>query len=365
MAAPDAHDAGTYERELARFERNMNRFERDLEREMESHARAVEEHGRAVERSHRNGPRPPALMTIVQARDEVLYERSFDFRAGDELVVGLSSEDVVIETGPGSGASVRVVGRGAGAREEFERRRFDARYAGGELRVRTDPPRGPSLRRNRAEFTVTIRIPEQAQVDVSTASGDVRMARVGGDLAEVSTASGNISLATVRADRISLSAASGDIAAGALEGDVRVSTSSGNVTVDRIAGGSATLTASSGDLRVDRMEASRFSARAASGDIVVGGVTGAASATTSSGDVTIRFARSTATEVNTASGEVSLTFPRGAGADVQLSGPDVEIDGALSFDGSRQRRSVRGRLGAGGPDVTVSTASGDIALSAR
>jgi hypothetical protein len=77
------------------------------------------------------------------------------------------------------------------------------------------------------------------------------------------------------------------------------------------------------------------------------------------------FARPAAAEVRSGSGEVSLTYARGAGANVDLSGADVEIDESLAFDGTRQRRSVRGRIGRGGPSVSVATGAGSIELNAR
>jgi hypothetical protein len=373
-------DERAIEREVERHLAEVDRFEADVERQMEAHERALEAHERAMEAREREMERHqrrfrirvPTLMTVAAApaaasRDEVLYERSFAFRRGDRLAVGLSSEDVVVETARGAQATVRVMGRGADARAEFERRRFEARYEDGALRVRTNPPRRDGLlpRRLQAGFTVVVAIPVEAQVDVATSSGDVRIERAEGRQASVATSSGDIALGTLRADRISIAASSGDVSADALDGAVEVATSSGDVEIGRLAGRSASVATSSGDVAVRSAEAARFSATTSSGNVEAGGLSAAASVTTGSGDVELRFARVAAVEVQTGSGEVALTLPRGAGATVALAGPDIEIEESLAFQGDRERRSAQGRIGRGGPAVSVSTGSGGIELYAR
>jgi DUF4097 and DUF4098 domain-containing protein YvlB len=116
---------------------------------------------------------------------------------------------------------------------------------------------------------------------------------------------------------------------------------------------------------VRRAESGRFSATTSSGNIIANDLVAASNVATGSGDVSLSFTRAAQVQVQTGSGEVALAFPRGAGANVDLSGPDVDIAESLAFDGSRQRRSVRGQIGGGGPAVTVSTGAGGIELAAR
>ncbi len=356
------------ERDMERYERQLERFEEQMERDMAQHERALEEHGRAMERRHsRFRIHAPSLMTIAAepARDEVLFDQTYRFRAGDRLTVGLSSEDVVVETARGSEARVRVIGEGRDARTEFEHRRFEANYNDGTLRVRTNPGRRILPRRVQANFRVVIEIPVEAQLDVATSSGDIRIDRNEGRSASISTSSGDIALGAIRSDQIEISASSGDVTADALDGALDISTSSGDVTVARVAGRTASMTASSGNISLRRVESGRLSASTSSGDVNATDVASAARIATGSGDVEIAFVRASEIQVQTGSGEVDLAFPRGAGANVNLSGPDVEIAGSLAFDGSRERRSVRGRIGGGGPAVTVSTGAGGIELATR
>jgi hypothetical protein len=129
-------------------------------------------------------------------QDEVLFERSFPVRPGDRLMMTLSSEDLVIETGTGE-AGVTVTGRGRDAREAFARRRFTADYAGGTLTVETDPERD-GLRRGgeEASYTVVVRVPEEMTAEVHLASGDVEAGDLTGDL-HLDTASGDVGLGRV------------------------------------------------------------------------------------------------------------------------------------------------------------------------
>ena len=261
------------------------------------------------------------------AADE-LFRESFDVRPGDDLVVDLGSEAVVVETTRERRALVTVEGRGRDARREFERRRFSARAARGRLDVRTDPPRRRFWSgRTDAQFTVTVRVPEAFDVSVDVGSGAVRVGpRLRGDL-HVDTGSGAVVVGDVVGDRIVIDTGSGGVRAGRLVGDVRIDTGSGGVAVESVDGPSV----------VD----------------------------TGSGGVSIALDSAAPTTVDTGSGGVSVVLPRGAGFDVDLDGGSVSIDDALDFNGRRDRDAARGTLGRGGPRVKVDTGSGAIRLRAR
>ena len=263
-----------------------------------------------------------AVVSSAATAQPVLFSDSYAVRPGDALDVDLGAEAVVVETG-GTRATVTVEGRGADARDEFERRRFSARYERGRLVVRTEPQRrsGWSLRR-RASFTVTIRIPERFDVDVNVGSGSVSVGSLDGSLA-VNTGSGSVTLADVRGERITVDTGSGAIRAGRLTGDVSLDTGSGSVAV-RSVRGSLDVGTGSGSVRASRVD-------------------GPANVRTGSGSVYVGLA---------------------GGADLAASGGRVAIDDALRFDGRRDRDGARGRIGGGGPAVRVGTGSGSITLAA-
>ena len=341
------HDRATFEAEMAAVEAEMAALEAEIDAEVE-------------------GAVGGAISARAAGRDEVLFEQSFPVQPGDRLAVALSSEDLVVETGAGA-ASVTVLGEGRDAREAFPRRRFSATYGGGTLRVETNPERnGFRLGGERASYTVVVRVPERMAAELRLASGDVRLGDLQGDL-HLETASGDASLGRVRdAAAVRVTTASGDVHAALLDGaEVAVQTASGDVQVDRLAARTASVQTASGDVAVGAAGADRFEAHTASGDVAVERLdAGAVVASTASGDVALRLDGAAPVEASTGSGDVGLALPR-AGFDVSLSGPAIEIDGALDFQGQRGRRSAEGRLGGGGPRLAVSTGGGEIRLTAR
>ncbi|MDX1420073.1 MAG: DUF4097 family beta strand repeat-containing protein [Rubricoccaceae bacterium] len=316
------------------------------------------------------GPRgaPPSALSAraVAGRDEVLFERSFPVQPGDRLDVALTSDDLVVETGPGE-ATVMVLGRGRDARDAFPRRRFSADYSGGTLRVATDPDRASGRQRSdRASYTVVVRAPARLAAELHLASGDVEIGSLVGDLT-IGTASGDIALDRVTdGARIQIQTASGDVRAALLDGEtVTVRTASGDVSLERLAAGAATLHTASGDLAVEAVGASRLEAHTGSGDLALGRLDADdLRIRTGSGDAAVQVERALPLDVRTGSGDVALILPR-AGFDVALDGPSIQIHDALDFQGRRARRSAEGRLGGGGPRLAVTTGGGDIALRAR
>jgi hypothetical protein len=62
---------------------------------------------------------------------------------------------------------------------------------------------------------------------------------------------------------------------------------------------------------------------------------------------------------------VRVSVPRGTDATLALDGGTVRIDEALGFEGRRESREARGRIGRGGERISVETGSGGITVSAR
>ena len=272
--------------------------------------------------------------------DDVLFDETFTVREGGALNVDLGSEDVVVRTVRGRQARVRVEGQGRDAADEFRRRRFTARAAGGGLDVRTDPPRrATSMGRRSAQFTVTVEVPRRFDVAVDLGSGSVRVGALSGDL-QIDTGSGSVQVDDVAGRRVVVDTGSGSVRAGRLEGSVEIDTGSGGVRVDRV----------EGQLAVDT----------GSGSVAIGLVDGEVVIDTGSGSVDVAVASSRSVEVDTGSGRATVRVPPESGWDVDLDGGSVEIDRALGFRGRQERRQARGEIGGGGARLVVDTGSGHI-----
>lgn len=131
-------------------------------------------------------------------------------------------------------------------------------------------PEGSSIRMKgaSADFVATARI---GAFVGATASGDVRIGEA--DEVELSTASGDIRCENVHG-RLRVKAASGDVMAKHVGGDVDVSLASGDVQVDDAAQSVAVSTAS-GDVRIGCAHEGRLTMNSVSGDIVIGLAKGA------------------------------------------------------------------------------------------
>lgn len=112
---------------------------------------------------------------------------------------------------------------------------------------------------------------EWAQIDLTTASGDVDVAEVAGDLT-VSTASGDLRAGHV-GGRLVAHSASGNISARHVNGPSDLRTASGDMRIEATTGDLAAKTAS-GDLRVEAASQGTLQAASASGDVWVGVVAG-------------------------------------------------------------------------------------------
>ena len=290
------------------------------------------------------GPRDGAA-PVQTASDGVLYDESFSVREGGSLTVDLGAEDVVVRTVDGTRARVRVEGQGRDAAEVFERKRFSARAASGDLDVRTTPPSGPwSMGRQRASFTVTVEVPRRFDVAVDLGSGDLRVGTVTGDV-DVDTGSGGVRIERADGTEIAIDTGSGDVQAGALRGRVEIDTGSGSVRVDRV----------EGPLAVDT----------GSGDVAVDEAVGPVEAGTGSGSLNVGLASARDAAVETGSGDATVRLASRTGWTLDLDGGAVEIDRALGFQGRQDRRRARGTVGGGGAQLSVDTGSGEIRVLRR
>lgn len=297
----------------------------------------------------------------ADTRSDVFLDRTFTVSEGDYLTVELASSDVLVETGTSSQAQVVITGRGSDAAEEFERRRFSADYTNRTLSVKFDPESRPTLRRIEASFDVTVTIPEHFDVKINSASGDVQLGDLRGQL-EIGTASGDIQLGALDGTELTIHTASGDVSADALVGILDVSTASGDLEISTVTGYEVSISTASGNVSVDQLSATTFETSTASGNIELGHFDADADVHTASGNVSITFDHILPASIQTLSGNVDLYLPTSANAGLELTSSNIDIDDTLSFRGQRDRRRVRGDLGSGGPLLSVTTQSGNINL---
>jgi DUF4097 and DUF4098 domain-containing protein YvlB len=193
------------------------------------------------------------------------------------------------------------------------------------------------LSRSRS-IRILVEVPPRAALSIKGSSTDVMLR---GALGEVRcrTASGDVRMDDV--DRLEVSTASGDIRVRSVTGDASFNTASGDVTVTTAAG--------------------RLSAQLASGDLTADAVGSTLDVGTASGDVRIDRCDGSEINIKTVSGDIRLGLPSGIRVDpniVTMSGKVLLPPPApKSADSSVERRSVRLRLRTVSGDVRVERVS--------
>jgi len=213
------------------------------------------------------------------------------------------------------------------------------------------------------------------QVDVRNITGDVRIENRNG-----SVTAQDISGAVTITNRYSVTAVKN------VGGNLEITTRNGSVDVSGVKGG-ATIANSYAPISVENVQ----------GDLTISGrnnsvdvqhVDGDVRADSSYQNVNIRDAKGAVT-VNSRNGDLLVSLVRPPQKDISISSRygtitlelpansafnidahtefgqvDAEFEG-LSIDRSRRERSARGRIGQGGPQITISARNGDIHLSRR
>lgn len=105
------------------------------------------------------------------------------------------------------------------------------------------------------------------RVEVSTASGDVKLGSVRSDL-RIKTASGDV-YADVVGGALTAATASGDVRVERVDGDVEITTASGDAHLRHV-GGSVGFRSASGDCNVAELAGPSMRAKALSGDLRIG-----------------------------------------------------------------------------------------------
>jgi beta-lactamase regulating signal transducer with metallopeptidase domain len=139
-----------------------------------------------------------------------------------------------------------------------------------------------------------------------------------------------------------LETGSGDIEAERLEGPFQVKTGSGNITAEEVGEGDA-------------------KAETGSGDITIKGVHGGLHAQTGSGDIKVTGTPSSSWTLETGSGNVEFWGNNAPMTlDASTGSGEVTTDHEMLVRGSLSHQHITGSLNGGGPAVRMQTGSGDI-----
>jgi len=206
------------------------------------------------------------------------------------------------------------------------------------------------IRRN----AVAVRVEVPVGSDVKALTGSAGIDITGPiTTADLSSASGDITADDV-IDDVVVKTASGDVTLGAVGGELRAHSASGDVRCSSVAG-SAVFATASGDLEVGAA-GDRVEVKATSGNVRLGEVSHGARIVNVSGDVRILALGEGALHVRSVSGDVSVGVVRGVALHV-----DVEtLSGTVRSDFSLDDAPSRGSAGTRLVDLSVRSVSGNV-----
>lgn len=227
---------------------------------------------------------------------------------------------------------------------------------------------------------LVVAVPRVLSADLSSASGNVVVSRLDGDL-KVSSASGNVnvreiggaaavSLASGSIDvaeiggGVALKSASGNISAREIGGDAEIRSASGNTSLRGIRG-SLVLNSHSGNTTVEGVGAVRY--KGLSGSARFSDVRGDIDATAASGDLVFRVAPTEAGDyrITASSGNISLSFLRAMrdGFVLRAATTSGEINVQLPIKVTKvDRNTIAGIVREGRAKVFVETTGGNITI---
>jgi Putative adhesin len=295
------------------------------------------------------------LMTLMVAASltaaasiEGSFERTYQVTGPVELEVLTRSGDITVNSGPAGSVVVR-------GRIHVGHDWFSGNRQGEVSEVEKNPPirqTGNSIHIDYLNFhdisvDYEITAPPDSQVRSHSGSGDQRMEGLHGKL-DLESGSGDMQLRDISSE-IHLHTGSGDVEARGISGPITAQAGSGNIRAEE---------KGSGDMSV----------HTGSGNIELRGVNGSLRAESGSGDVTIDGTVKGNWELRTSSGNVELELPREAAFDLDAStgSGNVVVDRPVTMtiqgDLRKAQRYVKGKVGGGGPELTVHTGSGDVSI---
>jgi hypothetical protein len=223
--------------------------------------------------------------------------------------------------------------------------------------VRLRPPSAPE---EQATVTVSyeIRVPRGTKVIIQTDSGEVEVNSVAGPVA-VTTDSSAVTLTRLEGST-EVKTGSGDVKVDGASAGLRVATESSRMTL-RGLGGALEARTETGAVRASFAGAGSADVETGSSAIQLDGLSGRLQVRTRSGRVDMRGTPTAAWDVTTGSSLIDAAFGPSAKftLDATSSSSSVQLKG-MTVDGVTEKGRAAGTVGGGGPNVRLSSRSGQI-----
>ena len=215
-----------------------------------------------------------------------------------------------------------------------------------------------------AKIHFLITVPQQYNIDLNTASSDISVANLTGDV-RVRTSGGNLCFRSITGT-VWGHTSGGSVEAVDVTGDVQVRTSGGSLRFGAIQGFVSGRT-SGGSIKGTNCN-SGMDVRTSGGNIWLGGISKNVNARTSGGSIQAAMKTQLQSEcsLRTSGGKIILTLTPDVAVDLEAkaSGGRVSTDFAVEpvIQGKARKNRLEGRINGGGPALKLRTSGGNIHL---
>ena len=282
---------------------------------------------------------------LLHARAEGHFDRTLQVSGTVSLDVTTGSGDVTIKAG---GTDKVVVHGTVHSNNDWFSNAENAIHT-----VESNPP----IQQNGSSIRIGYDLPEDVRRHVSisyqiTVPADATV--------QAHSGSGSLGVEGVRAE-VQAQTGSGEIRVRDVGGRSRVQTGSGSIRAENVAAPFYAHTGS-GDIEAELTGSGDVDVQTGSGGIHLRGVKGGLRARSGSGDLGADGSVGGPWSLHTGSGSIRLAVGSGNGfnLDVHTSSGSTHSDLPITVQGSLGRHELKGAVRGGGPEVEVSSGSGDV-----
>jgi DUF4097 and DUF4098 domain-containing protein YvlB len=282
---------------------------------------------------------------LLHARVEGHFDRTLTVSGTVSLDVTTGSGDVTVK----AGGSNQVVVRGTvHSNNDW--------FSNAENAVHTIES-NPPIQQNGNSIRIGYDLPEDVRRHVSI-SYEITVPAP--SAVQAHSGSGSLGIEGVRGE-VQAHTGSGEIRVREVGGRSHVQTGSGGIRAENVAAPFYAHTGS-GDIEAELTGSGDVDVQTGSGGVHLRGIKGGLSAHSGSGNLTADGSVGGPWNLHTGSGSISLAVGSGSGfnLDVHTSSGSIHSDLPITVQGSLGRHELKGTVRGGGPEVEVSSGSGDV-----
>jgi DUF4097 and DUF4098 domain-containing protein YvlB len=296
------------------------------------------------------------------------FSRTLTVSGAPDVEITTGSGDITVHSGNATSVIVQAkihasdswFGGGASASEKVKRIESNPPISQSGSVIKIGRIEDRDLRNN-VSISYDVTMPNTSRLRTETGSGDQKIEDIQGPL-RASAGSGNITANRISGE-VRVNTGSGDIKLETVKGSVYANAGSGNINANGIAGGFYSETGS-GDVTLVQDATGHVVAKTGSGHVNLKNVKGGVEARTGSGGVEAQGEAKGDWDIHTGSGDIVLHLPSQAAfnVDARSNSGDVTVNHPITVQGSVKKNQVQGKVGNGGPLLSLQTGSGEIRI---